>query len=130
MILAQITIPIDTSALWVIIPNAFIIAVFYFAFIQKIKQTVDEKLKTYTVDQAAQIQSIVKSSIESMDKFEIRYEQRLIMMEARLSTNEQNITNTKEIVKTLETHNLHILKAVDDIKESITRLHERLDKDK
>lgn len=107
---------IDISVLFAIIPNTIIIAVFYYAFSRKIKDIVDDTIKNKERDLS-----------ELIEKLETRYEQRLVMMEAKLHSTEQNLSNTKEIVKTLETHNMHILKAVDDIKESITKLHERLD---
>ena len=128
LLFAQISVPIDLSFLWTLIPNAVIIAVFYFAFVQKIKETVDEKLNKNIADQDDQIKKINKANADEMDKFEFRYEQRLLMMEGRQNNTEQSLNNTKEIVRILETHNMHIMKSVDEIKDAINRLHERLDK--
>lgn len=105
---------VDASFLLSLIPNAIIIAVFYYAFSRKIKDVVDEAMREKE-----------KDLVNAIEKLELRYEQRLVMMDAKLHSTEQNLSNTKEIVRTLETHNMHILKAIDDIKESLAKLVER-----
>jgi RNA binding exosome subunit len=118
---AQIVIPINGDFLWYLIPNGVMIAVFYYAFTQKIKQTVDEKIKEYSTEQR-------KQTLDTIDKIEIRHDTRITMLDAKLHTTDQSLATTREIVKALETHNEHILKTIDGVAESMVRLHERLDK--
>jgi hypothetical protein len=115
------TIPIDSNFFWYLIPNGVLIAIFYFAFVQKIKEIVDKKIGDYSAKNE-------KQTLESIDKIEMRHDTRITMLDTKLHTTDQSLAHTREIVKALEAHNEHLIKTVDSVAESMIRLHERLDK--
>lgn len=125
--MAQVSFSIDLTTLWYLIPNTIIIAVFYFAFVSKINDIVGANLTINNDKQDTKITKMVKDCLDAVEKLEMQYEQRLVMMDAKLHSTEQNVNNITAVTRTLETHNMHVLKSMDEIKESMIRLHERLD---
>lgn len=120
MFIAQVTIPIEFPSLWSLLGNTIIFGILFYAGFQRIKSVIEEK-------QSEHSEKIRNETDISIHRFEASYEQRLLLLEQRMIDSQNQINQNNQIIKTLETHNMHILKAVDDIKDSVTRLHERLD---
>lgn len=112
----------------ILIPNTLFLAVAYYAFTQKVKETVDAKLKDYEAAHKEEIKIVKQSFADIVDKIEIRYEQRINLIDSKLHSTEENLTQTREITKVLETHNTHILKSIDTISDNVVKIHNRLDR--
>lgn len=115
------TVTLDWNILWSLIPQSVFLLVIWYSFRQKIKEIAKGEV-------SSPIKELRDQVLAMIDKVDLRHDTRITMLDAKLHTTDQSLATTREIVKALEAHNEHILKTVDGVADSITRIHERLDK--